>query len=95
MAIGKSSQAVNSSPKGMSRWAGVILMLAIIVLLNMVASGFRIRHDFTAERLYTLSEGSRSLLGQLPRTVTLKFYFSRSNPEVPIGLKRFADRVQD
>lgn len=78
-----------------SRWLAAALVLAVVVAVNLVATGIHLRKDLTAEKLYTLSDGTKRVLGDLSRTVTLKLYFSRSNPQVPISLRRFADRIQD
>lgn len=80
---------------GLTGTAGLLVVLAILVVLNMVVSPFRLRKDFTEEKLYTLSQGTRELLADLPREVTLKFYFSKSSADVPITLKQYAQRVRD
>ncbi|AKJ65705.1 Gldg family protein [Kiritimatiella glycovorans] len=74
---------------------GVFLVLAIVVALNVVFAPLRLRSDMTAENLYTLSEGTGEILSELPRTVTLKFFFSRSNEDTPVALRQYADRVYD
>ena len=74
---------------------GLLLLLVIIGAVNMIAANLRIRADLTAEKLYTLSKGSRAVLGKLDNDVTLKFYFSRSSAEMPMGLKGYAGQIQD
>ncbi|MCL1920695.1 MAG: Gldg family protein [Kiritimatiellaeota bacterium] len=74
---------------------GLVCLLFIIGAVNMIAANLRIRADLTAERLYTLSKGSRAILGKLESDVTLKFYFSRSAAEMPMQLKTYADQIQD
>ena len=68
---------------------------AIAVALNVLASGVRLRWDLTEEKVYTLSEGSRSVLKDLPAPVTLKFFFSESDPAIPMQVKNYAQRVED
>ncbi|MGE4490225.1 MAG: Gldg family protein, partial [Kiritimatiellales bacterium] len=75
--------------------AGVLLLLGILIALNAVLGPVRLRKDVTQDKLYTLSDGTRTLLGDLDRDVTLKFYFSKSNDRLPIPLKNFASRVRD
>jgi len=75
--------------------AGLALLLVIICAVNMIISNLRIRMDLTGEKLYTLSKGSKEILGQLGNDVTLKFYFSSSSAEMPMMLKTYADQVQD
>lgn len=74
---------------------GLVLLLAIIILANMLVQPLRWRADLTEENLYTLSDGTRTLLSELQRPVTLKFYFSRSNEDLPIPLKQYGRRIRD
>jgi len=74
---------------------GLVLLLAILVAANVIVSYSSLRADLTEEKLYTLSEGSRSVLQKLEQPVTLKFYFSSSSAEVPVYLKSYARQVGD
>lgn len=74
---------------------GVLACLGILVAVNYLLAGVRLRKDLTAERLFTLSASTRQLLAGLPRDVTLKFYFSQSIEDLPIPLKQYAQRVKD
>jgi len=75
--------------------AGLALLLVIIGAADLIVSNLRLRVDLTGEKLYTLSHGSKQILKQLPNDVVLKFYFSSSSAEMPMGLKTYADQVQD
>ena len=75
--------------------AGLLILLAILVAANVIVSSLRARIDLTEENLYTLSDGSRTILKQLDRKVTLKLFFSSSDPGVPVQLKSYADQVMD
>lgn len=75
--------------------AGLILLLVIIGAANLIISNLRLRVDLTAEKLYTLSKGSKEILGKLEHDLTLKFYFSSSSAEMPMMLKTYANQVQD
>jgi len=75
--------------------AGLLVLLVIIGAANLIIANLRLRVDLTAERLYTLSTGSKQVLGKLENDVTLKFYFSASSAEMPMGLKTYANQVQD
>ena len=88
----KKNNAISKMSGGI---AGLALLLGIIVAANVIISNLRIRVDLTDENLYTLSKGSREILNKLENEVTLKFYFSESSPEMPMGLKTYADQVQD
>lgn len=75
--------------------AGLAVLLVIIGAANLIIANLRLRVDLTAEKLYTLSDGSKKVLGQLQNDVVLKFYFSTSSAEMPMGLKTYATQVQD
>jgi len=75
--------------------AGLALLLGIICAVNIILSNLNIRMDLTEKKLYTLSNGSKKLLGQLENDVTLKFYFSESSAEMPRMLKLYANQVKD
>jgi len=75
--------------------AGLAVLLVIIGAINLIIANLRLRVDLTAEKLYTLSDGSRQVLGKLENDVVLKFYFSSSSAEMPMGLKTYANQVQD
>jgi ABC-type uncharacterized transport system involved in gliding motility auxiliary subunit len=81
--------------KMISGTAGVLILLGILIAFNAVLSPVRVRRDVTQDKLYTLSDGTKQLLKELDRDVTLKFYFSRSNERLPVPLKNFAGRVRD
>lgn len=75
--------------------AGLLATLAVLILLNVVAGSLRIRADLTADKLYTLSPGTRALLHGLERDVTLKLYFSRSADAAPLAFKDYGRRIVD
>lgn len=90
---------MNSNTKRITGWcsgaAGLAILLVAIFAINMIAGNLRIRHDFTEEKLYTLSDGTRAILSGLDRDVVLKFYFSRSMRGMPMALKSYARQVED
>lgn len=82
------------------RWYGVLgLLLAVILFVgfNLFArDAFRsARVDVTENRLYTLSEGSRRVVGNLEEPLTLSFYFSQGVSESASYLRAYAERVRD
>jgi ABC-type uncharacterized transport system involved in gliding motility auxiliary subunit len=81
--------------KGTAGLAGVLVFLGILVTANVLVSQLRVRTDVTREGLYTLSAGTRTLLGELPREVTLKFYYSKSADGLPMPAKQYAQRILD
>lgn len=74
---------------------GVAAMLAILVGVNLIGGRAKVRVDLTSERAYTLSEGTRTILGKLDTPVQIRFYCTRGNNQMPIEFKTYAQRVED
>ena len=74
---------------------GVGAMFLILVVLNFITGTFKQRVDLTAEKLYTLSPGTKEILKKLQGKVELRYYFTQGEKEVDPGLKSFAQRVED
>lgn len=76
--------------------AGGILALALILIAaNFIFSAFNARVDLTQGRVYTLSDGTRSILSKLEAPVKIRLYYTQGSAAVPPGLKTFAGRVED
>ena len=71
----------------------LVVFLAAVGLVNVVFRGARL--DLTEAGLYTLSEGTQSVLGSIPEPVRLYFFISRSGLSDSPGLRAWADRVED
>ena len=74
---------------------GLAVLAVVIGAANMILSNLPLRIDMTGEKLYTLSNGSKAVLGKLEDDVTLKFYFSSSSAEMPMQFKTYAQQVQN
>lgn len=74
---------------------GVAVLLVIAIALNLIFSRVSSRADLTADRVYTLSEGTKSILAKLDTPVQLRFYFSQSARDLDVGLRTYAQRVED
>ncbi|MFC7693623.1 GldG family protein [Paeniroseomonas aquatica] len=89
-------------PRARSRRLGTsalgLLAAAVLAIgINMVADRVltRARIDLTSQRLYTLSDGTRQVLGGLTDPVTLRlFYSKRLGAEIPM-YGAYADRVRE
>ncbi len=66
----------------------VVLLFVGLVLVNYLASSLPGRLDLTADKLYTLSDGTKALLGKIEEPITVDFYFTRSanGPETPLSV---------
>src|SRR5262245_52934962 len=73
---------------------GLVAVLVILVLVNFVLGAARWRIDLTQGRLYTLSEGTRSVLAKLEAPVKIRLYFTQG-AEVPLPIKAYGRRVED
>jgi ABC-type uncharacterized transport system involved in gliding motility auxiliary subunit len=78
-----------------SKTLAIVLLFVGLVLVNYLASSLPLRFDATAEKIYTLSPGTKALLGKIAEPVTLDFYFSKNVRGVPIAYKNYAARVQE
>ena len=76
-------------------WVSVFLLLICLVAVNVTAFFIPIRFDLTQERLYTISDGSMEILGNLKDPVRINFYYSRNIAELPPNFKNYAQRVEE
>jgi ABC-type uncharacterized transport system involved in gliding motility auxiliary subunit len=78
----------------LSKLIGAFVALFIVVALSSVMlTGVRI--DLSENGLYTLSDGSKSILSKLENEVTIDFYFSeKATTQLP-ALRTYAQRVNE
>ncbi len=76
--------------------AGVIAMGLILIAFNVIAGALKTRVDLTKEHAFTLSAGTRAILGKLDTPVKVRFYCTSGEtaPET-VYLKTYAKRVED
>jgi len=74
---------------------GLAAMFVVLVGVNVVVSKMQWRADLTAERAFTLSEGTKKLLAGLKSPVQVRFYYSQSDEAMPMGLKNYAQNIND
>jgi ABC-type uncharacterized transport system involved in gliding motility auxiliary subunit len=67
--------------------------IAAVIASNSLLSG--IRFDLTENKLYTLSEGTRSMLNGLEEPINLYFFFSEESAEDIQILRDYASRVAE
>lgn len=75
--------------------AGIAVMFAIVVAVNLIGSVFKSRVDMTEERLYTLSDGTRAILKKLDSPVEIRFYYTQRENQMPAPLRSYARHVED
>ncbi|HUP95051.1 MAG TPA: GldG family protein [Burkholderiales bacterium] len=74
---------------------GVIALCVILVAANFIVSAFNARVDLTQGHVYTLSPGTKAIVSKLEAPVKIRFYYTQGSNAVPVGLKTFAQRVED
>ena len=77
--------------------AAIALAAVLFVAVNIVSNFWlsTARLDLTQNGLYTVSDGTKSLLGKLQEPVTLRFYFSRGPSTGYAQIVAYSGRVRD
>ena len=77
--------------------AGIVVMLAIVIAVNVITGVKPARVDMTQEKAYTLSDGTRAVLKKLDTPVKVRFYCTQSDTATPetVYLKSYARKVED
>src|SRR5258706_295851 len=73
---------------------GLAALLLILVAVNFFIGKAPVRFDLSEGKLYTLSPGTKKILGNLSAPVKVKLYISQGE-SVPVPLRGFAQRVED
>src|SRR3954470_24531056 len=73
---------------------GLVALALILVAFNYLVSRVPARVDLTEGKLYTLSDGTKKVLRNLPAPVKIKLYISQGE-SFPVQLRSFAQRVED
>jgi len=74
---------------------GLATLFLVLIFVNIIASYATIRWDATEDNAYSLSNGTRHILNTMTEPVTIKFFYSRSNPDIPANIKVYAKHVED
>ena len=78
-----------------SKTLAIVLLLVALILVNYLASSVPVRIDATEDNIYSLSDGTKAMLGKMEEPVTLELYFSKDASGLPIAYKNYAARVQE
>jgi ABC-type uncharacterized transport system involved in gliding motility auxiliary subunit len=81
--------------RGVSSLAAFALLAVAFVAVNVLAGVLPARLDVTEEGIYTLSEGSRRIVAGLEEPVTLKYFFTAGEDDIPVTLKTYATKVRE
>jgi ABC-type uncharacterized transport system involved in gliding motility auxiliary subunit len=77
--------------------AGLILLAALVLVSTLVVEGIfkGARLDLTESNIYTLSDGSKKIVAELPSQVELFFYFSHDATRDALAWRNYARQVQE
>ena len=75
--------------------AGVVVMFVVLVAFYVVTSAAKERIDLTSEKAFTLSPGTKRILGKLDSRVTIRFYCTQDDTAMPPALRTYAQHVED
>jgi ABC-type uncharacterized transport system involved in gliding motility auxiliary subunit len=73
--------------------AGIGIMLAVVILCNVILSYASFRWDLTEDQMYSLSQGTKNILKNIAEDVTIKVFYSKSLPNIPVNIKQFSKRA--
>lgn len=77
--------------------AGIVVMLAIVIAINVITGVKPLRVDLTQEKAFTLSAGTKTILRKLDTPVKIRFYCTQSDTATPetVYLKSYAREVEN
>lgn len=76
--------------------AGVLIMVVVVVAVCMIANVVKVRLDFTENKLFTLSQGTKDILQSLDTPVELRFYCSQGGSDAAqLFVKNYSRNVDD
>lgn len=78
-------------------FGGLGVALALLVSINVISSAAKVssRFDLTEDKLFTLSDGAKNILGNLQEDVTLRLYYSRELGSLVAPIAKYAQRVEE
>lgn len=88
-------------PKKLLGTAGLLILLVILVSVNMISNAALkgVKADLTEGKLFTVTQGTKNILRNLPDPITLRYYFSEkltnNNPQVADYGKRVREFLQE
>lgn len=74
---------------------GVVVVFIAIIGVNLIFSPVRVRVDLTADKLHTLSDGTRKILSKVDSPIEIRLYASRGENRMPSGLKNYVQSIED
>ncbi|HEY5228058.1 MAG TPA: GldG family protein [Opitutaceae bacterium] len=73
----------------------IVLLFVGLVLANYLATTVPVRYDATAEKIFTLSPGTRALISKISEPTTFDLYYSSNASGQFVQYKNYAERVRE
>ena len=73
----------------MNKYSKFIIYIVVIILLNIAGITFFFRTDLTENKVYSLSEASREVVGTLSEPLTVKVFFNSNLPAPYNNIERY------
>jgi ABC-type uncharacterized transport system involved in gliding motility auxiliary subunit len=73
----------------------IVLLFVGLVLANYLATTVPMRYDATAEKIFTLSAGTRALIAKISEPTTFDLYYSSNATGQFVQYKNYAERVRE
>ncbi len=74
---------------------GVAAMFFLLIAVFVITSLFKQRLDLTADKVFTLAQGTKAILNKLDTPIQIRFYYSENLSSMPVFLKNHAKRIED
>ncbi len=74
---------------------GVGLVFIALIGANIILSPVRARIDLTADKLHTLSPGTKAILAKVDAPIQIRFYSSQGKDRMPAEIKSYVQTVDD
>jgi gliding-associated putative ABC transporter substrate-binding component GldG len=71
----------------------IILLAVILVLINIISRSLFFRWDMTRGNVYSLSESSKTIIGQLDDRLTARVFFSEDLPGEYVNSRRYLQDI--
>ncbi len=77
--------------------SGLLAVVGLLLVINLLSGMFLkgIKLDVTADRLYTLAQGTQNILENLDEPITLNFYFSEKLFSAKPAIAAYGKRVRE
>lgn len=75
--------------------AGVLVMFVVMMACYVVISAGKVRFDVTADKMHTLSPGTKRIISSIKSRVTIRFYCTQGDNAMPPALRTYAQHIED